>query len=162
MAQKNNRGGRPSYITEIRNRYNDPNYFNRTPISELQKQTNRIISDIRYGKITEEDLIYFSSRNLLDALINECYVRKLTAEIHAKSMRFYCAFYNKPGYNVYASPMGPSEIVEMGNVLTKDEQLYNIYTTFYNAFTSIKLYNADVKNTLTALQNFNFDPRIFN
>ena len=61
---------RMSYFGEIRQRYNDPSYFNNVSnrpdiIEDIRKNVKRIIKDAANGNIIEQDFMYFQSVNLV-------------------------------------------------------------------------------------------------
>jgi len=59
-----------SYFDERRHRYADPNFYNRSDIvADISRNAKRIIRDIRFGNISEEDYIYFTQTNIINTLI---------------------------------------------------------------------------------------------
>lgn len=157
----NGKQQRPSFFAEIRMKRNDPNYFNRTSVVELQKNVKRIIMDIKYGNILETDYVYFTSNNLLDACITYCYDNMIKAYLHKMAMMFYSNFYNKPGYSQYTLPESTEVMVNFGNLLMLDNQLYIVYDAFYRGFSDIRN-GANIAQVILQLSNLNFDPRILN
>lgn len=73
MAQKQ----RMSYFGEIRQRYNDPGFFNNNGnrpdvIDDIRRNVRRIIKDVANGNIVQEDYMYFQSAILLNICMEVC------------------------------------------------------------------------------------------
>ena len=81
---------RMSYFGEIRQRYNDPSYFNNVSnrpdiIEDIRKNVKRIIKDAANGNIIEQDFMYFQSVNLVTICMDVCNenISLINTQVHA-------------------------------------------------------------------------------
>lgn len=88
----NNNGGRRqqlSYFAEEKKRSNDPNFFRKVSDEDLRRQVKRIIKDIRFDKIEEQDYVYFSNEKILSACLYVTSTEYQTAAVIHESLQYY-------------------------------------------------------------------------
>lgn len=122
---------RQSYFAEKRGRNNDPNFFNRLPIEEIRKNVKRIIRDVKYDNIQEQDFNYFYSKQIIQACLMEAYDNWMDCSVISNSLNIYInEFLNKN-----LKPFPSTNIIQERNVASKQQCDYNIKTkTWYNLY----------------------------
>lgn len=78
-----------SYFAEVRIKNNNQNYFNTAPINDIEKSVKRIIRDIIFDNITENDYQYFLNQRLLQVCIKVADTNYRKADIEARALMFY-------------------------------------------------------------------------
>lgn len=133
MAKKNN-----SYFTEERMRNNNPNFYVNMREQDLRRQVKRIIKDIKFGNITEPDLLYFTQDNIISACINECYENVSINNTMRNALIYY--YNNSLGMN---SGMDNetlyNERVNVSNILTAINNKCNVWSMAFYTFNDISI-----------------------
>lgn len=80
---------RQSFFEEQRRKFNDPNFFNRIDLNELEKNVKRIILDVSNTLITEQDFIYFKNDKIISACINKASKECKIAEVTSNALYMY-------------------------------------------------------------------------
>ena len=147
---------RLSYFAEKRGQNNDPNFFNRTSLDEIRKNVRRIIKDISFGLIQEQDYIYFRNSQILQACICEAQESYYTCNINANALNFYINECLNRGIKAF-----PSDNIMNDRILASREQsLQNMRAKYWydiwQMFTAIS-YGADIVTTLKPITMI--DPR---
>jgi hypothetical protein len=68
-----------SYFAEKRQMNNDPHFFDRLPPDELKRNVKRIVKDIKFDNIIDNDYIYFTNANIITACKAESYQQYIDA-----------------------------------------------------------------------------------
>ena len=142
---------RQSYFAEKRGQNNDPNFFNRVPLDEIRKNVKRIIKDIRFDMIQEQDYIYFHNPQIIQACIAEAQENYNSCMTICNSLNFYInECLNKgvktfPSSNIMVERMYASEEQITQNMRAK--HWYNILQMFIAIS-----YGADIITTLMPIK----------
>ena len=80
---------RLSYFAEKRGQNNDPNFFNRVPLDEIRKNVKRIIKDIKFDMIQDQDFNYFHNPQIIQACIAEAQENYTSCVTICNSLNFY-------------------------------------------------------------------------
>lgn len=142
---------RLSYFAEKRGQNNDPNFFNRISIDELRKNVKRIIKDIRFDMIQEQDYIYFHNPQILQACIVEAQENYMSCLIICNSLNFYI----NECLNKGVKPFPSSNIMEERIYASKEQITQNMranhWCNILQMFTAIS-YGADIISTLMPIK----------
>lgn len=80
---------RNSFFAEKRLGNNNPNFFNNMTVEEIRKNVKRIIRDIKYDNILEQDYIYFRNDKVISACLLESRYQFIRASVCANALGFY-------------------------------------------------------------------------
>jgi hypothetical protein len=142
---------RQSYFAEKRGQNNDPNFFSRIPLDEIRKNVRRIIKDIRYDLIIEQDYNYFHSQQILQACIAEAQENYTSSVVVCNSLNFYI----NECLNRGVKPFPSSNLMEERMYASKEQIVQNARSkNWYNIlqmFIAIS-YGADIRTTLMPIQ----------
>lgn len=142
---------RTSYFAEKRGQNNDPNFFNRVPLDEIRKNVKRIIKDIRFDMIQEQDYNYFHSTQILQACISEAQENYTSSVTICNALNFYINECLNRGIKTFPS----SNIMEERLYASKEQITANMRAKHWYAilqmFISIS-YGADIISTLTPIK----------
>lgn len=142
---------RLSYFAEKRGQNNDPNFFNRIPLDEIRKNVKRIIKDIRFDMIQEQDYIYFHNPQILQACIAEAQENYVSCMVVCNSLNFYINESLNKGIKTFPS----SNIMEERIYASKEQIIQNMrvkhWYTILNMFIAIS-YGADIVTTLAPIK----------
>ena len=143
--------GRQSYFAEKRGQNNDPNFFNRIPLDEIRKNVKRIIRDIRYDMIQDQDYNYFHSQQILQACIAEAQENYTSSVINCNALNFYI----NECLNKGIKPFPSSNVIEERMYASKEQIVQNARAkNWYNIlqmFIAIS-YGADIITTLMPIK----------
>jgi len=78
-----------SFFAEQRELNTNPNFINTMDIFYIRQNAKRIIKDIADNLILPEDYVYFTSQNLINALIQEAYEQYLTNKCLRNALQAY-------------------------------------------------------------------------
>ena len=142
---------RLSYFAEKRGQNNDPNFFNRIALDEIRKNVKRIIKDIRFEMIQEQDYNYFHNPQILQACIVEAQENYNSSVILCNSLNFYINECLNRGIKAF-----PSSNITIERVLASKEQvLQNMRAKYWydiwKMFEAIS-YGADIITTLMPIK----------
>ena len=142
---------RQSYFAEKRGQNNDPNFFNRVPLDEIRKNVKRIIKDIRFDMIQEQDYIYFHNPQILQACISEAQDNYNSCIILCNSLNFYI----NECLNRGIKPFPSSNIMEERIRASKEQITQNMRAKYWydiwQMFNAIS-YGADIITTLMPIK----------
>ena len=142
---------RLSYFAEKRGQNNDPNFFNRMPIDEIRKNVKRIIKDIRFDLIQEQDYNYFHSQQIIQACISEAQENYTSSMILCNSLNFYINECLNKGIKAFPS----SNTLEERIYASKEQIVQNMRAKYWNdilnMFVAIS-YGADIVTTLMPIK----------
>ena len=144
-------GGRQSYFAEKRGHNNDPNFFNRISLDEIRKNVKRIIKDIRYDIIQEQDYIYFYNNQIIQACISEAQYNYDTCVILCNSLNFYINECLNRGIKTFPSTNIMEERVRACNEQIKQNMRAKHWYNIANMFIAIS-YGADPIQTLIPIK----------
>lgn len=140
-----------SYFAEKRGQNNDPNFFNRVPIEDIRKNVKRIIKDIRFDNIQQQDYNYFCSTQIVQACITEARENYMSASIICNSLNFYI----NECLNKGAKPFPSTNMLEERMIASKEQITQNARAkNWYNIlqiFTAIS-YGADIISALMPIR----------
>lgn len=142
---------RLSYFAEKRGQNNDPNFFNRMPIDEIRKNVKRIIKDIRFDLIQEQDYNYFHSQQIVQACISEAQENYTSSMILCNSLNFYINECLNKGIKAFPS----SNILEERIYASKEQVVQNMRAKYWNDILNIFIaisYGADIQTTLMPIK----------
>lgn len=143
--------GRQSYFAEKRGQNNDPNFFNRVPLDDIRKNVKRIIKDIRFDMIQEQDYNYFHNPQILQACIAEAQENYTSCMVISNSLNFYINESLNKGVKAFPS----SNIMEERIYASKEQVLQNMrakhWYTILSMFIAIS-YGADIVHTLAPIK----------
>lgn len=149
-------GGRQSYFSEKRDQYHDPNFFNRMQLEELRKNVKRIIRDVKYELIQEQDYAYFTNTKILDACLHESHDQYIAARTRAFALSYYinnglnCGYKPFPTTNIMEERLAAAEAQKVEN------NRYYVWENIYKIFYNIRYYGAEITTSLryiTSLSN---------
>lgn len=142
---------RQSYFAEKRGGNVDPNFFNRIALDEIRKNVKRIIKDIRFDMIQEQDYNYFYNPQIIQACIAEAQENYTSSVTICNSLNFYInECLNKgiksfPSSNIMEERMYASN--EQIRQNTRSKHWYNILQMFIAIS-----YGADIVTTLMPIK----------
>lgn len=143
--------GRQSYFAEKRGQNMDPNFFNRIPLDEIRKNVKRIIKDIRFDMIQEQDYNYFHNPQILQACIAEAQENYTSSMVICNSLNFYINESLNKGIKSFPS----TNIMEERIYASKEQIMQNMrvkhWYTILNMFIAIS-YGADIITTLAPIK----------
>ena len=143
--------GRQSYFAEKRGQNNDPNFFNRIPLDEIRKNVKRIIKDIRFDMIQEQDYNYFHSSQIIQACIAEAEANWSSSITICNSLNYYIY----EGLNRGIKPFPSFNIFEERIRASNEQVAYNIrakhWETILKMFIEISK-GADIISTLMPIR----------
>lgn len=142
---------RLSYFAERRGQNTDPNFFNRTSIDELRKNVKRIIKDIKFDMILEQDYVYFRNPQILQACITEAQDNYATCLVICNSLNFYINECLNKGIKMLPSSNIMEERIYASKELTTQTMRVNHWYSILQMFTAIS-YGADIITTLTPIK----------
>lgn len=142
---------RSSYFAEKRGQNNDPNFFNRVPLDEIRKNVKRIIRDIRFDMIQEQDYIYFHNSQILQACIFEAQQNYITSATICNALNFYI----NECLNRGCKPFPSNSIVEERIRASNEQIIQNIrckhWYNIWQMFLAIS-YGNDIILSLTPIK----------
>lgn len=143
--------GRQSYFSEKRGQNNDPNFFNRVPLDEIRKNVKRIIKDIRFDMIQDQDYNYFHNPQILQACIAEAQENYTSCVTICNSLNFYINECLNKGIKTFPS----NNIMEERMYASKEQIVQNMrakhWYTILQMFIAIS-YGADIITTLMPIK----------
>ena len=149
------RGNRPSYFAEIRQSKTDPNYFNREDPDRIRQNVKRILKDVVNDNILDEDYIYFTNSNVLNACLIEAQEQFAINTVTSNALYYYKnSIMTKNLQPFWVN--NPQETMIAANEHTKSTQRCNAWACAQDAFMQIQ-YGADPKMALMQLCRFRDD-----
>lgn len=142
---------RLSYFAEKRGQNNDPNFFNRIALDEIRKNVKRIIKDIRFDMIQEQDYNYFHNPQILQACISEAQENYESCVVICNSLNFYI----NECLNKGIKPFPSSNIMVERIRASKEQNVQNMRAKYWydilQMFIAIS-YGADIVTTLMPIK----------
>lgn len=142
---------RSSYFAEKRGQNNDPNFFNRIPLDEIRKNVRRIIKDIRFDMIQEQDYNYFHNSQILQACISEAQQSYTSCVTICNSLNFYINECLNRGIKSFPSSNIMEERIYASNEQTVHNMRAKHWYTIWQMFLAIS-YGADIITTLMPIK----------
>ena len=144
---------RLSYFEEKRMQYSDPNFFNRDQnIIDLKQQMKRIIQDIKFNNIKQEDYVYFTNNKILLACIDACWQNYLSALAEYNAINYYISndIYSVSTPQI-ASKMDEASrasavAIRLSNKMLVWQHCYVVFRDIYNGWAGLEI--------LQSIQNF--------
>jgi hypothetical protein len=143
--------GRLSYFAEKRERENNPNFFNQCNISEIRKNVKRIIRDIKYGVIQEQDYTYFMNERILSACLHEANDQYVAATILVNALNYYINNGLNSGYKPYPNSNTIKERLDASEQQKLQNSRSYTWLNIYRMFEAI-YYGAEIKSTLKPIE----------
>ena len=142
-----------SYFEEKRIQYADPNFFNNDKnIIDMKQQMKRIIQDIKYNNIKQEDYIYFTNSKILLACIDACWQNYLSALAEYNAINYYI----NNGLYTTAIPQIATKFdeasrastiaIKLSNKVFVWQHCYKVFHSIYNGWANLDI--------LSTIQNF--------
>lgn len=142
-----------SYFEEKRLQYSDPNFFNREQnIIDLKQQMKRIVQDIKFNNIKQEDFIYFTNNKILLACIDACWQNYLSALAEYNAINYYLT---NNIYSINVPQIAPkldeasrasTIAIKLADKLFVWQHCYKVFHDIYNGFAGL--------DALSSIQNF--------
>lgn len=146
-----------SYFAEMRIAKNDPNFFMRMNVDEIRKSVKRIIKDIKFDNIQDQDYSYFINTNVMSACLCESYEQWYSASVILNALNYYINDGLGNGYRPYKSTDITNERAKASAEQLKQNARCYLWMHIYLLFYSIYKYNAPITQTLKSLQTMNFN-----
>lgn len=143
--------GRQSYFAEKRARDNNPNFFDRVNLDEIRKNVKRIIKDIKFDMILEQDYNYFRHPQVLQACISESQKNYESCSVISNALSFYINEYLRKGITPYPSTDVNIERTRAANEQALQNIRANYWYNIWQMFISIS-YGADPIMALTPIK----------
>lgn len=143
-----------SFFAEQRSGHNDPNFFSRMSIDEIRKSVKRIVRDIKFGNIVDQDFIYFTNPAVIGACVSESYVQFETAHTITNALNYYIVELRRGN-----APYGENFNDQFRSASAEQvKQNYKacIWLYIYNRFLDIQN-GADPKSTLESIRIMDFN-----
>ena len=141
-----------SYFEEKRLQYSDPNFYNKDQgIIDLKQQMRRILQDIKYDNIKQEDYVYFTNNKILLACIDACWQNYLSALSEYNAINYYII---NGIYSVSVPQIATKmdEASRASNIAIKLSNKVFVWQHCYKIFISI--YNGAGLELLQTIKNF--------
>ena len=147
-----------SYFAEKRQMNNDPHFFDRLPPDELKRNVKRIIKDIKFDNINDNDYVYFTNNNIVKLCMQEAYQQYidalvLTSALHNYIMGDLFRGNTIPGLNIVVARNAAANQQVLANAKCQN------WLRIYQIFCYIDSMPNDVPTimaTLKQIQNINF------
>lgn len=148
-----NKGRKKSFFAEQRDSNVNPNFINTLDFMFLRNSVKRIIRDASEGLISQEDMVYFSSENLLNACLQESYEQYLANRTLKLALTFYR---NNALPNKWVPPEIDiaTEYTTSGSELIKATERESIWSTAWYIFTAIANKTVDIETGLMQFTRF--------
>ena len=88
---------RLSFFAEMR-RNNNPRFYNTMSTDDLRRSVKRIVIDLKYNNIAEEDYVYFDNNTLFNICIDESERQYKNASVLLNAMNYYINCGLRAGY----------------------------------------------------------------
>ena len=148
---------RQSYFAEMKYQNRNPMFFNNVKEQDLRNAVKRIVKDIKHDNIDQEDYVYFQNESVLNACITESEYQWKHAKIMESTLSAYrneCLY--RRSVIQYQTFDNATELMHVGNELTRQTKKCNCWKTIYEAFYSIKYYHTGIRQTLSVIKNLDF------
>ena len=147
------KGRKKSFFAEQRDANVNPNFINTMDFMFLRNSVKRIIRDASEGLISQEDLVYFNSDNVINACLQESYEQFLANRTLKLALTFYrgTALPNKwvtPDIDI------ASEYTTSGSELIKATERESIWSTAWHIFSAIANRSIDIESGLAQFTRF--------
>ena len=91
---------RLSFFAEMR-RNNNPRFYDTMSTDDLRRSVKRIVTDLKYNNIAEEDYVYFDNNTLFNICIDESERQYKNASVLLNAMNYYINCGLRAGYVPY-------------------------------------------------------------
>ena len=146
-----------SWFAEERKRNNNPNFYEKMDIKELERQVKRIVRDMRNGNINEQDYIYFSNTRIISACINVSYREMRNANLIVAALQNYNSNYL---YNMSISFPNNDNVMEdrqlATNLMNANANKAGIWGQCYSIFIAMSQ-GGDISRLVHGLDMINRD-----
>lgn len=142
---------RLSYFSEKRGQNNDPNFFNRVGLDDIKKNVRRIIKDIRFELIQDQDYIYFTNPQIIQACISEAQDSYATSVSISNALNFYISECLDRNIKLYPS----SNVMQERMYASREQVLQNMRAKHWYAILQMFIaisYGADPILTLAPIK----------
>ena len=147
------KGKRKSFFAEQRDANVNPNFINTMDFMLLRNSVKRIIRDASEGNISQDDLVYFNSDNVINACLQESYEQFLAN----RTLRLALSFYRGSALpNKWVTPEIDiaTEYTTSGAELIKATERESIWSTAYHIFAAIANRTIDIESGLMQFTRF--------
>ena len=127
---------RQSYFAEKRE--SNPAYFNRVTLDEIRKNVRRIIRDVKNGNITDQDMVYFTNSQVIQACLSEAWDSYIKASVTANAFNFYIHEGINKGVRLFPSIDLNQERMHAAAEQSVNNSRANIWLQLFNMFTDIR------------------------
>ena len=147
---------RQSFFAEKRSQSNNPNFFNNMTIDDIRKNVKRIIRDIKYDNIVEQDYIYFTNERVLSACISESFAQYQSASVLVNALNYYVNDGLSSGFTPYRSTDIHEERARANTEQLIQNERCQIWLYLYQLFDAIRR-GQEVMSTLKNIQVIKFN-----
>lgn len=145
--------GKQSFFAEKRSSNNNPNFFNFMSIEEIRRNVKRIIKDIKFDNIQDNDYIYFNNPKVISACIQECKSQYESAKLIYDALNYYVSYI----YNQCPPSAEKNKILfDASNARGEYNNRYATWQFLFDLFKYID-YGYDPKETLKQIQQANLN-----
>jgi hypothetical protein len=144
-----------SYFGEMR-MSNNPEFYKNMRGIDLCNQVPRIIRDIKYDNIVDQDYQYFLNEKILGACIEESRNQYEHADTICNALNFYTHCGLIHGFVPYWGTNVSYELAKVSNAQRENNNKAYLWRTINRFFTDVS-YGADPM-TLKGIQTMNFNP----
>ena len=102
-----------SYFAEERNRSN-PHFYNKMKEIDIRRKVKRIVQDVFRGNIEDQDLVYFTNKQIISACVVESFEQWKYAYTIQKALMYY-----------NAGPLASGQVAFQNDNIY-DEKFYNL------------------------------------
>lgn len=147
------KGKRKSFFAEQRDANVNPNFINTMDFMFLRNSVKRIIRDASEGLISQEDLVYFTSENVMNACLQESCEQWLTN----RTLRLALSWYRATALPQKQLPPYvdiTTEYTTSASEMNKATERETIWSTAYQIFTAIANKTIDIESGLMQFTRF--------
>ena len=151
MALNKNR--RKSFFAEQRDANVNPNFINTMDFMFLRNSVKRIIRDAAEGLMSQEDLVYFASENVMNACLQESYEQWLSN----RTLRLALSWYRStalPNKQIPPYIDLTTEYTTSAAEINKATERETIWSTAYQIFVAIANRTIDLESGLMQFTRF--------
>ena len=148
---------RVSYFAEMRTVKHNPSFYLNIKQEELDKNVKRIIRDIKYDNIEEQDYKYFQCESILNSCIRVAMQQNGLALATHRALTDYREKLNS-SRTCFNNDAINTEMTYVDKKVMEYENKSSVWHTIYWCFYSIKYCNAGIHTTLYNIKTLNFDP----
>lgn len=145
-----------SFFAEKRSSNNNPNFFNFMSIDEIRKSVKRIIRDVKFDNIQDQDYVYFTNAKVISACLEEAKNQWLSASVLVNALNYYINDGLSIGYLPHKNmDIGMERSAAANEQLRQNSRCY-MWMEIYRMFDAI-FNGADAKTTLAYIKYLQFN-----